>query len=169
MPLNISTLNLCLGLKNKKLLIKKLLEEHEIDILCMQETEIGNDLNHNELNVSDYSIELEKNSSKSRVGFYVSKSVSYVRRCDLEGSDSKLIVIDLEGTLNTRLINVYRSFAPQNGISQRDKFKYQLTLIKNAICNMNCILLGDFNLNYTRRHDVNYSHAKYFEDFDDVL
>ena len=135
----------------------------------MQETEISNDLNHYELSVSDYSIELEKKSSKSRIGFYVSKSVSYVRRCDLEGSDSNLIVIDLEGTLNTRLINIYRSFAPQNGISQRDKFKYQLTLIKNAICNMNCILLGDFNLNYTRRHDVNYSHAKYFEDFDDVL
>ena len=32
MPINISTLNLCLGLKNKKLLVKKLLEENEIDV-----------------------------------------------------------------------------------------------------------------------------------------
>ena len=41
MPINISTINLCLGLKNKKLLIKKMLEENEIDVLCMQETEIN--------------------------------------------------------------------------------------------------------------------------------
>ena len=34
MPINISTLNLCLGLKNKKLLVKKLLEENEIDVQC---------------------------------------------------------------------------------------------------------------------------------------
>ena len=44
MPINISTLNLCLGLKNKKLLVKKILEENDIDdidVLCMQETEIN--------------------------------------------------------------------------------------------------------------------------------
>ena len=81
---------------------------------------------------SEYCLELEQNYIKSRVGFYVSKSLSYVRRSDLEGSDSNLIIIDLEGALNTRLVNVYRSFSPQNGISQREKFKYQLSLIKKA-------------------------------------
>ena len=139
LPVKISTLNLCLGLKNKKLLVKKLLEENEIDILCMQETEVMKDIDHNELKISGYSMELEQNSTKSRVGFYISKSVSYVRRFDLEGSDSNLIIIDVEGTLNTRLINVYRSFAPQNNVSQREKFQYQLSLIKIAMCSgKNC-------------------------------
>ena len=139
MPINVATLNLCLGLKNKKLLIKKMLEEHEIDILSMQETEINNNLNHDELRIANYSLELEKNSLKSRVGFYITKSVSYVRRYDLEGTDSNMIIIDVEGTLNTRLINVYRSFAPQNGISQREKFKHQLSLMSTAMCTVNCI------------------------------
>ena len=103
-----------------------MLEEHEIDILSMQETEINNNLNHDELRIANYSLELEKNSLKSRVGFYITKSVSYVRRYNLEGTDSNMIIIDVEGTLNTRLINVYRSFAPQNGISQREKFKYHI-------------------------------------------
>ena len=34
---------------------------------------------------------------------------------------------------------------------------------------MNSILLGDFNLNFAKKNDVNYLHVKYFEDFDDVL
>ena len=87
-------------------MVKKLLEENEIDVLCMQETEIMNDINHNELNISGYRLEIEQNYNKSRVGFYVSKTLSYVRRTDLEGVDSNLIIIDLEGISNTRLINV---------------------------------------------------------------
>ena len=47
MSTNICTLNLCLGLKNKKLLVKKLLEENENDVLCMQETEIMKDIDQN--------------------------------------------------------------------------------------------------------------------------
>ena len=54
MTIKISTLNLCLGLKNKKLLVKKLLEENDIDVLCMQETEVMKDINHNELKISEY-------------------------------------------------------------------------------------------------------------------
>ena len=65
-----------------------------------------------------------------------------LRRSDLEGTDSNLIIIDIEGSLNTRLINVYRAFAPQNGVSQRDKFKYQLSLINTAMCNVNSIQWG---------------------------
>ena len=71
--------------------------------------------------------------------------------------------------MNIRLINVYRSFAPQSGVSQREKFKYQLLLIKNALRNKNCMLLGDFNLNYVKKNDVNYSHVRYFDDFDELL
>ena len=88
----------------------------------MQETEVPKDIDHNELMIPGYLMELEQNSVKSRVGFYISKSVSYVRRFDLEGKDSNLIIIDVEGTLNTRLINVYRLFTPQNNMSQREKF-----------------------------------------------
>ena len=39
--IKIATLNLCLGLKNKKLEVSQLLNEYEIDVLCLQETEIG--------------------------------------------------------------------------------------------------------------------------------
>ena len=42
-------------------------------VLCMQETEINKDLDHDELKISEYCLELEQKSVKSRVGFYVSK------------------------------------------------------------------------------------------------
>ena len=89
MSLNISTLNLCLGLKNKKYLVKNLLEENKIDVLCMQETEVTNAINTKELSVSQYCLELENNSVKSRVGIYISKDINYVRRTDLEGLNSQ--------------------------------------------------------------------------------
>ena len=75
MAIKIATLNLCLGLKNKKLLVKKLLEENDIDILCMQETEVKKDIDHKELNISKFLLELESNTKKSRVGVYISKTI----------------------------------------------------------------------------------------------
>ena len=123
----------------------------------MQETEINPNLNHNLLSFPGYVIETETNSECARVAFYISTRINYVRRRDLEGNDSNIIVIDLEGDKKWRLINVYRSFAPQHNVTQRDKFVYQLGLIKQAFTTSS-ILLGDFNLDWQRRHDISYSH-----------
>ena len=49
MDLKIATLNLCQGLKNKKYLVKNILKEQNIDVLCMQETESRNEINEHEL------------------------------------------------------------------------------------------------------------------------
>ena len=102
------------------------------------------------------------------VGFYISNKIDY-RRCDnLEGIDSNLIIIDILGSSTTRIINVYRSFNPQNGISQREKFKYQLSIIKEAFTK-GTIILGDFNLDYFKKHSVNYTSSRMFEDFEEKL
>ena len=105
--------------------MKNLLEENRIDILCMQETEVTNDININELSTF--------NSVKSRVGFYKSKNINYVRRTDLEGLNSHIIIIDITGESKLRVINVYRLFAPQGGESQQSKFRYQLSINKYSI------------------------------------
>ena len=67
-----------------------------------------------------------------------------------------------------RVINLYRSFTPQYDVSQRDKFIYQLDLIKNAIT-ANTILPGDFNLDWSKHHSEDYSHKNYFNDMDTKL
>ena len=83
----------------------------------MQETEVTNAINTNELSVSQYCLELENNSVKSRVGLYISKDINYVCRTDLEGLNSHIVIIDITGESKLRVINVYRSFAPQDGES----------------------------------------------------
>ena len=62
--------------------------------------------------------------------------------------DNSLVIIDIELSSKYRLINLYRVFNPQNGISQKNYFISQLNKIKTAIENKGnhkLILLGDFN------------------------
>ena len=68
------------------------------------------------------------------------------RMHSLKGVNSNMIVIDIEGSSDiNRRINLYRSFSPQDNVSARDKFKYQLQLMKNTRTEK-CVVLGDFNM-----------------------
>ena len=40
---------------------------------------------------------------KSRVGFYILKALKYVRRNDLEGLNSNIVIVDLVGVVKSRL------------------------------------------------------------------
>ena len=68
----------------------------------------------------------------------------------IEGVDSNLIIIVIESKVPTRLINIYRNFNPQHNVSQRKKFKYQLSFIKNAIIKRT-IMMSDFNLDFPQK------------------
>ena len=72
----------------------------------MQETELNKKLDHNLLSFPGFSIETENNSIISRVAIYIENKVDYIRRRDLEGFDSNIIILDL--------------------VSQRAKFNCQL-------------------------------------------
>jgi exonuclease III len=113
MVLKIATWNLCLGLQNKKIQVKQILLSEKIDVCCMQETEIKHDYPIELLTFPGYSIEIETNDVKSRVGIYIIERLKFKRRNDLEGINSNLIIIDIIETKPVRLINVYRSFRPQ--------------------------------------------------------
>ena len=65
MEIKIATLNLCLGLQNKKKRIKETILNEKINILCMQETEINKKLDHNLLSFPGFAIETENSSSIS--------------------------------------------------------------------------------------------------------
>ena len=86
----------------------------------------------------------------------------------LEGVDSHIVIIDISNCAIKRIIIVYRSFNPQNNVNARTKFKYQLEVKKNAMTER-CIIIGDFNLDYSKVFDVNYGYKGLFEDFDVAL
>ena len=70
--IKIATLNLCLGIRNKKDEVKRLILENQIDILCMQETEIPSNYPVELLTLSGYNYENENNDVKARCGMYLS-------------------------------------------------------------------------------------------------
>ena len=68
MEIKIGTLNLCQGIKNKRNEVERMLLENNIDILCLQETEVEENYDSGILNLNNYDLELEVNSVKSRAG-----------------------------------------------------------------------------------------------------
>ena len=106
MSLKIATLNLCLGLKNKKLQVKNLVTSSDIDILLLQETEIESNYDTNTLTFSGFNFEAENNSVKSRVGAYIKNEINYTRKNNLEGENSHLLIIDIEGQSNPIRLDV---------------------------------------------------------------
>ena len=166
--MKIATLNLCLGLPNKKEIIKQTIIKEKIDVLCLQETEVEINLDHNLLSFPGYRYESENNSVCSRVGIYVKTNVSYVRRKDLEGVNSHITIIDLKSKNDYRIINLYRSFNPRNDYTPLELFKYQVNIIKNCLTDRT-IVLGDFNLDWNKRGCMNYPFRNYFNHWNDEM
>ena len=144
-----------LKLSSKKDVVANIIRENDIGIMCMQEVDIKPTLNTDTLSIRDFKLKIKNNSVKRRVGIYVKNSIQTVRRSDLEGVDSNLIVLDVRGEQNFRLINVYRCFNPTNGMSAKEFFKYQLGLIK-ASFTTNTVLLGDFNIDAAKKYETDY-------------
>jgi exonuclease III len=168
MVLNIATWNLCLGLFHKKDYVRNLLYENNIDVLNLQETELGPDIDLKNLNIKGYALEVETNENKKRVATYIKTSVQYKRRNDLEKPNLHLIILDIQANPQLRIITLYRTFRPQDASSPREHFQNQLHLINEATTN-NTVLLGDMNLDENKRYAVDYNQRSLFRDFDEII
>jgi hypothetical protein len=94
--------------------------------------------------------------------------MNFVRRFDLEGSDSHLVIIDIKNKQDLRIITIYRPFNPQGGTHPKDYFSYQINLAKAALTN-NTIFWGDFNLDWSKKNLLSYQFKSYLEMFDEVI
>lgn len=166
--LKIATLNLCLGLPNKKNIIKEMLSENNIDVLCMQEIELVTNMDSSLLSLPGFSFEPETNIFKKRVGVYIKSNINYVRRMDLESDSLHVVVIDVKSASNLRIITVYRPFNPPGNVSAREFFNQQMCQIKKAYT-QNTILLGDFNLDWSKKGTHDYAFKHYFDFFDECM
>ena len=84
MEIKIATLNLCLGLKNKRIDVENLLIRNDMKVLCLQEMEVESGIDTETLQLKNSQCELEINSLKSRIAIYVINSISYRRIHNLE-------------------------------------------------------------------------------------
>ena len=150
MNTKIGTLNLCLGLKNKKEEVKQLIIKNKIDILCIQETELEKDYPVEILTFKGYGLEMEKNSTKLRSGIYIRDSISYTRRTDLEEENTHVVIIDINDRKKHELLIYIAHLTPPPGLTQKALFDKQIQILNNA-ANPNVIIMGDFNLDYNKK------------------
>ena len=166
MTIKIATWNLCLGLTNKKDIVYEELKQKEIDICLLQEVEIKKDYDKELLSSRHYKIEVENNDIKARSAIIIKDNIEYKRRQDLEEINMGIVVIDLLGPNNYCIVNIYRSFNPANGITPLRFFESQLAIIKRAVTtakNKSVVVSGDFNLNDSKRHALDYRNKIFFE------
>ena len=162
----IASWNVCLGITNKKDFIEHEIVKEKIDICCVQECEVPNNIDEKTLTFAGYNIELEDNDYKKRTGIYVRNTISYQRKRELEEPNSNIVIIDVSDVNDYRIINVYRSFSTYNNMRPIDKFNNQLEIIKRAIIdgrNKIPIIVGDFNLDHNKLYDPNYQFKHYLE------
>ena len=143
-----------------------MINDNKIDILCLQEVELDQNVPNNMMSFKDFNIEVEANNIKSRTATYIKSTINYKRRADLEGLNNGMTIIDMELTKSFRLINIYRCFNPTNGLSAKKNFTNQLCIIENAATNLDgriLIIVGDFNLDDSQKHSIEYRNRDLFE------
>jgi exonuclease III len=84
------------GSAKQKNIVKNLIKNENIDILCLQETEVDPNLDHLMPNFPGFAYESENHSLKSRVGIYINSLIKYNRCNHLEGNDSHIIIVDVK-------------------------------------------------------------------------
>ena len=114
--MKLATWNICLGLKNKKDYIYQVINEKNIDICLLQEVEIEKDFDANLLTSRDHKIEVETNCVKARTAIIIKDNIEYTRKHDIEEDNMGIIINDLTGNAKFRIVNVYRSFNPNNNM-----------------------------------------------------
>ena len=62
--------NLCLGLQYKLNYVKEILIKEDIDILCLQETELEDGLDMNSLHINGYELETDLTNHTIRTAVY---------------------------------------------------------------------------------------------------
>ncbi len=72
--LRLCTWNVCLGAKCKLSIIRELLNENNIDILCVQEAEIKSDENLDDYQIMNYCLEAETVTAS-----YKMRTIMYIR------------------------------------------------------------------------------------------
>ena len=157
-----------MGLQNKRDLVLNELNKNDIDLCCLQETELGPNYPTNILSSSDFELEVEDNDIKKRVGIYINSRIKYMRRLDLEERNTHLIIIDLMLESKIRIISLYRSFRPPGGVSPGTFFKKQLDIVERNIV-PNTFILGDFNLDAAMQYRLDYPYKLLYNDLITVI
>ena len=155
--INVCTWNLCLGLQYKLRYVEEILIKEDIDVLCLQETELKKGLDMTVLNIKGYDLETDSAADTIRTSVYIKSTLNYERIQNQHLNQNLIILKITEKNLPHLFISaIYRPWKNVGGLSQESAFENQVEEMKRQIPkNSECICLGDFNINYEKRNNRN--------------
>jgi len=144
--------NFCLGLPNKIDMAIKWITHHKPNVFIIQEAEITHSTNQNLLEIKNYQFTstLNENKPKARLAIYTLSEDNFKIECC---TNSETIHIS---SSREDIFAVYRPF--KTLLTTSEYINIIISFIKSRISsNKEIIIVGDFNLDYSRRNDPNYS------------
>jgi endonuclease/exonuclease/phosphatase family metal-dependent hydrolase len=155
--LSICTWNLCLGLQYKLNYVKEILFKENIDILCLQETELEVGFDMNNLHINGYEIETDLANNTIRTVIYIKTTMSYEKLVNQHLNQNLIILRITQQNMPRLFISaIYRPWRNIDGLSQEDAFMGQVSEMERLIPrNSECLILGDLNIDYAKRNNRN--------------
>ena len=141
-----------------------MINENEIDILCIQEAEIGFDDAPDLLEIPGYNLEVEcsKDYYDKRTIMYIKNNITYKRRKATEREESHIILITLENGLG--IASIYRTYKLTHQQTFSQAFQEQIQILEIFSDNHEeMIIVGDMNLDFNKRNTTSYHHRRLYD------
>lgn len=154
----ISSLNTCLGLKNKIELIRASDELVNSSVFFIQEAEITENDDLNNLRVSGFDIHVTNRNPKSRLCAYVKSEV----KAKVSIADTtEIILIELPKLL---IFGVYRPYKISNDTTYSSYLDAMIDWIDiRTNTSKDIVIIGDLNFDYNKRNNDGYSLQTMFQ------
>ena len=158
--LKVCTWNVCLGIKYKLRQVEEIIKKNDIDIICLQEVELTDEIDLTLVELDGYNMEIESGQGKKRTMLYIRNTIKYERHEDKEKPNTHIILISIkENNKVVQLASIYRTYKLTTRNTHKEEFIDQLEIVKNFLSNGNpSVLLGDMNLDYNKKGHLNYNH-----------
>lgn len=133
------------------------------DVLGLCETFLHEQIPDNIIVVNNFNIERKDRTGKRGGGIlvYISNSLTYFRRKDLENKDVESICIEVK-LYNSKPFLIHFFYRPPS--SKQCWINNFETIVDNMdSLNIDMIILGDFNINFTNNKSPHYSNSRWAE------
>lgn len=152
--MKISSLNLCLGIKNKIETIRQTKEIISSDIIFFQETELSENDIECSYSIAGFKSYPSLNKPKSRLCSFVKNNINHRVLCAQNLELTKIETKDIQ------VFGLYRPFKIAENRSYQSYLQEITEWIKsNLSINKHIVIIGDLNLDYSQR--LNTSHRNF--------
>ena len=158
----IGSWNACLGAFNKIDYIAHLLYSENLDVLFLQEAEIPRGLKKMLLSIKGYTVYYDEMKDKARVVCYIKENIE----AKIEVSQNVDAISVKTG--DATIIGVYRPFKLETHPTHLSYLSDLINFVKKCgEDSSSLVVIGDFNLDFAKRHDRTYCRTNLYDAWDE--